>query len=182
MQQQSLDFRFPDGDDWDQFLSRLQQANFRSAVVGPHGSGKTTLLTQLQYRLSSLGHEVSMLRLNTETRSEAKPMIRQWLCDLPSSTILMLDGAEQLSWWRWHLFCLRVQNFAGLIITTHRPGRLPTALKTATSDELFTELVHELDEAHEYDPQVLHALLSRHDGNIRDCLRTLYDRKMNSRD
>jgi hypothetical protein len=67
---------------------------------------------------------------------------------------------------------LRTRRAGGLVITSHRPGLLPTLFECTTSPELLAEIVGELSGAD------LEAgeLYERHRGNVRDALRELYDR------
>ena len=65
----------------------------------------------------------------------------------------------------------RTRRAGGLVITSHRPGLLPTLFECETSPELLAGIVGELAgsevEAGE--------LWARHRGNVRDALRELYD-------
>jgi hypothetical protein len=60
-----------------------------------------------------------------------------------------------------------------VIATSHRPGRLPLLRRHRTSPALLAELVAELDPAG-HDAE---ALWRDHGGNLRECLRALYDRR-----
>src|SRR5439155_10501506 len=88
-----------------------------------------------------------------------------------ASDIVIVDGAEQLSWFRWQSLRIRARNAGGLIITTHTSGRLQRLLETRTSPALLKHLVLQLSN----DPFDCDALFARHRGNIRDGLRDLYD-------
>ena len=95
-------------------------------------------------------------------------------------TLVVVDGYEQLSWWqRWRLRrdC-RVRG-AGLLVTTHRPTRLPLLAQTSTSVTLLRQLVTVLLERHPNgielaDADVVRAFES-HRGNLREALLELYD-------
>ncbi|HSN54305.1 MAG TPA: hypothetical protein VLT32_06515, partial [Candidatus Sulfomarinibacteraceae bacterium] len=87
---------------------------------------------------------------------------------------ILLDGAEQLGWWGWRQVRRATAVAGRLVITSHRPGRLPTILECRTSPGLLAELVRELDPAIG-DTVDLEALFHRHHGNIRLCFRELYD-------
>lgn len=103
-------------------------------------------------------------------------MLRARQVDL--RTIILLDGAEQLSRWQWFRLRRQTRQAAGLVITDHAPGRLPTLLECRTSPELLSEIVSELlgDEARGCFPRA-EKLLRDHRGNIRDVLRALYDER-----
>ena len=93
------------------------------------------------------------------------------------SDIVFVDGAEQLgplAWWRFRRI---VRQATGLVITSHRSGRLPTLIECRTSPTLLRELVTELapDDIEKLEPR-LDDLFERHKGNLRSCLRELYDR------
>ncbi len=66
----------------------------------------------------------------------------------------------------------RTRRAGGLVITSHRPGLLPTLYECETSPELLAGIVEELA-GEELDSE---EVLARHRGNIRDALRELYDR------
>ncbi|MFO1093892.1 MAG: hypothetical protein U0992_11360 [Planctomycetaceae bacterium] len=71
----------------------------------------------------------------------------------------------------------RSRRHAGLVITVHTPGRLPTLIDCRTTVALLESRVARLapDDVDRWRDQ-LPALFARCDGNIRDCLRELYDR------
>lgn len=89
-------------------------------------------------------------------------------------TVILLDGAEQLGFLAWQRF--RLQHKGRLIITTHQPGRLPTALTTVTTPELLANIIKKLAPSAELGENVVAVLFERHSGNIRDAIRELYDR------
>ena len=162
---------------WDDLLTNLHALLYRAAIVGPQGSGKTTLLEDLAPRLRERGYTVRELRLDTETPRFAPGFLNRFVASLTPSDVVLFDGAEQLGPIAWRIFRHRCRAAAGLIITGHRPGRLPTLIETATTPELLAALVGQIlgDEAREVDP-ILPDLYARHEGNLRDALRELYDR------
>lgn len=95
---------------------------------------------------------------------------------LNSSDVILLDGAEQLGWLRWAIFRARTHRAGGLIITTHRAGRLPPLYTCRTSVRLLEELVnHLVPEANPVATLPIPRLFDRAGGNIREALRTCYD-------
>lgn len=163
----------PQGWTWDQLLRRLADLDYRAAVVGPHGSGKTTLLEDLERRLRATGFNPVPLRLTAERPAlpgtfPASP--------LDQRHVILLDGAEQLSRLGWWRFSRAVRTARGLIVTTHRPGLLPTLVDCATTPQLLATIIHDLtDDAELCRPDVVAPLFAQHRGNVRDALRDLYD-------
>ena len=165
-----LTYRFA-GDDVTTVLDRLARHGFRGAVVGPHGSGKTTLLGTLAAHLS--GQPVR-IRLDGATLHPLRTAVATLPNPVEPRHALLIDGAELLGpvdWWR---LCWRMRHAVAVVITGHRAGRLPTVHECATTAELLRDLVRELDpttaEAVDIDD-----LFHRHDGNLRECFRELYD-------
>ena len=165
---ESLSFR-EQGVDVDILLKRLDQACGRGALVGPKGSGKTTLLLELAAALEERGISARMVRLNSGDGYIDLSLLR----GLGSGTALLLDGAEQLPlhvWWRVRWLARKLPCF---ITTSHIRPHLPLLHRHKTSQELLHMLVTELCSAPlDID---LDALYVRHGGNIRECLRELYD-------
>ena len=167
-----LDY-WPQGTTWDAMLDRLRAMRFRGAIVGPHGSGKTTLLHALVPRLSAIGLRPRLLFRNRDGSEGAygEPW-RETLATLDGGDVLLVDGYG-------HLFPLarlrllrRSRAAAGLVVTCHGPGLLPTWTTTATSPALLAELVEHLAGAPDPDAAGRHR---RHAGNLRAALRELYD-------
>jgi energy-coupling factor transporter ATP-binding protein EcfA2 len=152
----------------------------RGALTGPKGSGKTTLLLEIAETLCAQGTAPLRIRLDESCRRVDWRTLRQEL-RVPPPPPLLLDGAEQLglpAWWRLRWLARRVPL---LIVTTHRPGRLPTLLRHRTTPGLLAALVGELlDETETANAMPstrdLEILFEHHGGDIRQCLRELYDR------
>ena len=161
---------------FDQLMSDLERMEYRAAIVGTDGSGKTTLLGQLQEHLSHRGFVV-----DSTFTSLAEPFTRQdrraFLAKMKPGEIVLLDGADHLSVLAWRKFKRSVLHSArGLIITSHKAGLMPTLLECSTTEKLLAELVEELlggmDGIGKID---LTGIYREHNGNIRECLRHLYD-------
>jgi hypothetical protein len=165
------------GGDWLSLLSRLQSLGRRGAIVGPHGSGKTTLLEELGERLTSQGVRVHHLFLNDQSRAYPLDFVQR-VGDSPTeSDIILFDGCEQLGPLAWRRFHWQTRRAGGLVITTHRPGRLPTLWNCETNPELLTDLVGQLLNQETVVPaEHLQELYAKHGGNLRDVIRELYDR------
>ena len=159
----------PQGCTWDELLARLESLRYRAGIVGPHGTGKTTLLEDLVPHLKCRGFEAEFVRLDSTNRRLGTGQWRQ-VISAGSRHVLLLDGAEQLPFPAWLLLRYRARNAGGLVITTHHAGRLPTLLRTTTSDALLGEILNEL--GMQWDPR---QVFERHTGNLREALRELYD-------
>jgi hypothetical protein len=143
----------------------------RGAVVGPHGSGKTTLLEELAGHLSG---NMVWVRLNAEIERPALTALDALNHRIGPEHTILIDGAEQLSPWSWWRIHRRIRDAGMIVITSHRPGRLPTLYECTTDLALLEELGRELapDVAARED---LEALFLRSNGNLRLCFRELYD-------
>ncbi|HLH27701.1 MAG TPA: hypothetical protein VKW77_02220 [Acidimicrobiales bacterium] len=162
---------------WDGLFARFEALGRRAAIVGPQGSGKTTLLEDLAPRFRDRGYAVRELRLDAESPSFPEPFLEDFLASLGPRDLILLDGAEQLGRGAWSTFERRSRAAAGLLVTLHRPGRLPTLLETRTSRELLDGLVGEILEDRAGEVRGLTApLFEKHAGNLREALRELYDR------
>ena len=172
-----LSLRYRLGESWEALLVRFERLGRRAAIVGPHGSGKTTLLEDLAPRLRGAGYTLRPLRLDTEFPRFEPGYLDCFFASLGPRDVILFDGAEQLGALAWHRFRRRSRAAAGLVATTHRPGRLPTLIETSTTPELLETLVGEIlgGGAVEIGP-LMPALFERHRGNLRDALRELYDR------
>jgi len=161
---------------FDEILRRLDEMNYRAAIVGPEGSGKTTLLANVQDALAQKGLKTWMFFVN-DTAPLTAPACRQFLTEVAPDEIVLLDGADAVGRSSWSLLRRRTANHAaGLVITSHRPGLLPTLVKCATTPALLAEIVDELKPpGRALAPDLLDDLYQRHAGNLRDCLRELYD-------
>ena len=153
----------PQGISWSEILQRLKELDFRAAIVGPEGSGKTTLLEQLAPRLGELG-----LRPCWGTVSWALQHIPQ------KRDCLLLDSGDRVGLLTWRRLMSRWRPGTGLIITAHKPGRLPTLVHCTTSPRLLADVVKFCLRTSPA-PKDLHDVYNFHRGNIRNCLFELYN-------
>lgn len=170
----TIRYRFLSGS-WSDFLRRLEAHDFRGAIVGPEGSGKTTLLEDLVPALRKRGLETRWLQLSSSEVPDKRQLFAA-TTKLNQQDVLLLDGAEQLGPWMWRKVLYRCRRAGGLIITSHRPGRLPTVLECSTTPGLFGTIVAELTAGVAIPPTELGTLYHDHNGNVRDALRAMYDR------
>ncbi len=159
---------------WPELFSKLEALNHRAAIVGPEGAGKTTLLEDIEPHLVERGFRVKHLRLDDLQPSFDGVFLARFCRDLSRRDVILFDGAEQLGFLAWQMFKRRTRVAGGLIITSHRPGLLPTLIHCRTNPQLLGELIDTLrgDLALTCDRE---ALFNRHEGNIRHALRELYD-------
>ncbi len=159
---------------FDEIMDRLDAMDYRAAIVGPEGSGKTTLLEDLQDALKQRGLRTRMVFVNDMSPMD-RPMRRQLFAQLRHDEIVLLDGADAIGYAMWFALKRRIlRQAAGLIITTHRPGHLPILIYCTTTPELLTHVVYDLL-PQAVSSEYLRELYHQHQGNIRKCLRALYD-------
>lgn len=168
-------------DEWPMLLDRLNDLDYRAAIVGPQGAGKTTLLLELRLRLEQRGFQTTWFQLHAGDRRLPTEVDQALRTPRPTPHVLCLDGAEQLSPRAWRRLLRQTRQWAGLIITVHRPQRLPTLHDCQTSPELLHRLVEQLIERQSaslpwLERALLDELFARHAGNLRLVLRELYDR------
>jgi hypothetical protein len=171
-------YELPD-DDWPALIARVEANGYRGALVGPHGAGKTTLLEDLQQHLESRGVPTVWLRRDMERPHFARTELNEHFAKITPAHVISLDGAEQLTRLGWTLFKRRARQARGLIITSHRPGLLPTLHTCSTNVRLLEQIVGRLlkpaPHAHPSSLPTPNDLFVRHRGNLRDALRELYD-------
>ncbi len=161
---------------WEELLQRLDRLEYRAALVGPEGTGKTTLLEDLGPKLVALGFRVKALRLDRATRSFDPAFLKTFYAGLRARDIILLDGAEQMRRWAWHRFKQQTRQAGGLIITSHRPGLLPTLWECSTTPELLGEILAELlGQPPAQTRATSEQLFRKHHGNLREALREMYD-------
>ena len=160
----------------EQIQQRLKQLNNTAEIVGPHGSGKTTLLRELEKHIGRGGVETQKLFMNLDTPLRWR-MVRECIDSMNPGSILFFDGACHLSSLRfWQLRQKARKNNVGLVITSHEEGLLDTLAVCRPSVNLLTDITGRLlGEAAVPDPDDLSELYDMHSGNIRECLRDLYD-------
>jgi hypothetical protein len=161
---------------FDGILARLHELNYRAAIIGPEGSGKTTLLEDLQQILRQKGFQTNVTFVN-DTSPFDSPACRRLLSELTRDTLLMLDGADLVRRSDWSLLKRHtITHASGLIITSHCPGLLPTLIECSTSPALLKDIVADLlPRGRTFPGEFLDSLYQRHRGNLRACLRELYD-------
>lgn len=160
---------------WEELLDRLAALGFRAALVGPHGHGKTTLLEDLAPRLEERGFHLRSVTLRAGDRRLTAAQEETLFRDLSGRDLLLVDGAEQLGRLAWLRLRRKSRAAGGLVITSHRPGLLPTLHECRTTPELLAGIVRDLLGPEEGLQPACEDLWRRHRGNVRDALRELYD-------
>jgi hypothetical protein len=164
------------GTSWEEVLERLAALGHRAAVVGPHGRGKSTFLEDLRARLEDRGLHTRAVVLHRGERRLTPLQEESLFAGLSREDVLLLDGAEQLGRLAWLRVRRRSLAAGGLVVTSHRPGLLPTLIDCRTSPELLASILRDLlgPEAETLAPAA-EELFARHGGNLRHALRELYD-------
>jgi hypothetical protein len=170
-----LHYRFDD-DGWRRLFVRFGANHWRGVLVGPHGSGKTTLREEIEARLRADGWEVRSLVLGDGCAITWNGL-QSWMAGAGSRTLLSVDGLDRIGAMTWWRLRHAARDVGGILATSHRAGRLPLLHRHTTSVALLADLIRELvGEAYpEIDERRCGALFRRHRGDLRACLRALYD-------
>lgn len=167
--------------EWSALEQKLHAMARRGAIVGPEGAGKTTLLEDISVRLNNAGWTTRWLRLTREQPAFRRGFLRQFFASLGPRDVILFDGAEQLGRFSWKKIERASRRGAGLLITSHRAGLLPTLHECRTSPELLLEIIRDLLPSNSTHDQrrlsdLAHALHGSHGGNLREALREMYDK------
>jgi hypothetical protein len=168
----AIEFLFQSDESLESLIGKLRDRGWWGQILGPHGSGKSTLLAALEPKLAEAGREVVRRSLaGGQQQLELPPR-------LASTTILIIDGFEQLSWWsRWKVKAACRRHEAGLLVTAHADLGLPTIFQTQPSLDLARRLVSRLlpDGDRTISESDIAAAFSHHPDNFREMLFSLYD-------
>ncbi len=175
-----IPFRFEQGN-WISHLNLLRDLEYRAAIVGPQGSGKTTLLGELEGQLAVLAERETIYLFLSRDKLEQKQILESALSENLAGKILLVDGIERLPVFERLSLFRASRDAGGLIVTAHRPMRLPpfrlpTWIRTQTSELVLDYVLSELSMD---SPDVRAAgqtSYQRRKGNLREVLRDLYDR------
>jgi len=172
----ALPFLFPPGHSGPTCLATLRRHDWWGQIVGPHGSGKSTLLATLTPLLAAAGRRVEFGLLHSDDRR--LPFDVAAMAAWNGGTQVVVDGFEQLAWWRraWLIGQCRRRG-CGLLVTTHRPMRLPLLWRTRVDDALAHRVVGELlaGQTAAIDRRDVGEMLRRCEGDMRETLFGLYD-------
>lgn len=157
-----------------ELAGRLEALGGRAQIVGPEGCGKTTLLEQLARRIEG---EIVLMVPSDPGRNGWRSIEERLPPRIGPRHTILVDAAGCLGPAHRLRLGRRTRNAGRLVLTRHRPGRLPILHHCRTTPTLLTELVHELAPEHApYLEPGLADLFERHHGNLRLCFRELYDR------
>jgi hypothetical protein len=172
----AIPFLFAAGHDAETLIERLRQNGWWGEIVGPHGSGKSALLATLIPLIELAERHAVLVELHDGQRRVPLNLDRE--CRTCVSTVVIVDGYEQLSRWnRWLLKRLCRRRGWGLLVTSHVSVGLPCLYQTATSTELAEKIVTKLlaGQIAPWPSSELAECLLRYDGNLRETLFHLYD-------
>lgn len=168
---------------WEQLVARFRELNFQASVIGPKGNGKTAFLLTFQEILKQQDYAVRYLRYPSE-RAFSYREIKQYVSQVTSQEIVLLDGGEIRSWSRQVFFFLLRARAKGILMTAHFPCALPCLYRCQTNPGLFAHLLRELlclssDVAELEDEETLECVaaeyFNRYKGNLRQAMLGLYD-------
>ena len=175
---EALAFRFPTGDGMGALLWRIGARSGRGAIVGPHGSGKTTAMLELGAHLRGEGWRVREMRIGAGRHALSPSERAQLTLGVGPNDAVLLDGAGHLWTWEWWSLRHALRGVGRFVVATHRPGRLPTVLRTRVSLALVRDLVDELEVA--ISDAELGERLRRVRGDARALFRGLYEDRSES--
>jgi hypothetical protein len=165
-----------DGTSWEALLARAERLGWRAALVGPEGHGKSTLLAELGARIAEArGLEVRAATLRRGERRLPAAESARLLGALAARHLVLVDGAQELAPPEWRALLAASAAAAGLFVTTHAPGLLPTLHECRTTPALLEDLLRELAPAARDALPSARELHERHRGNVRDALLEAYD-------
>lgn len=176
---------------------RWEALHARAAIVGVHGSGKSTLLehfvpciSEVVFRRDAEGQLVqqrvqrvdkpSLQAVWLQLRKSAPAsMVIPWQ-DLCRGRLLIIDGYEQLVYWRRAALIARTKlRGVKLLLTSHRRTALPTlcelSVSAATARQIVSQLTFGRSGLQTLSDEEMQERLRNHDGNMREVLMSFYD-------
>ena len=171
---ESIPFQFY-GESEDLLWRKLEQNDWRGAIIGPHGSGKTTLLEHVQRVFESRGKccEIwTFHRVSRRWHDRVTCKIQRSNCS-KTQTILLVDGVDIMPWIKKAYLKAMMSRYGGVIVTAHKACILPTVKICKVDSVLADALIAQLSLQVDCDSQ---QLLEHCGGNMRQVFRELYDR------
>lgn len=155
-------------------VERFGEQGRRAQILGPHGVGKSTLLATIVGELRSRGEDVHAVTLHLGDRRLPAEFERS----LPWSErpVVVVDGAEQLSWLRRRgLISKTTKHGAGLLLTTHTDLGLPTLCELVPRESDAVAIARHLDPQGIVSDDDVRAAFARRKGDLRETLFDLFD-------
>ncbi|HAK97098.1 MAG TPA: hypothetical protein DCM87_19430 [Planctomycetes bacterium] len=173
---EALRFRFVAGSDLPAVLERFASLRHRGVLVGPQGSGKTSLREEIERGLAAQGWRIRALVLKDDAPVPTAESARL-LEGAGARDLISIDGLDRLSFPAWRRLRREARAAGGILATSHVRGRLPTLYEHRTSPALLRDLVADLTGAPGAASLAARCddLFSRCRGDVRACLRALYD-------
>lgn len=169
-------FVFSSDDGLNKLIARLEQANWRGEVVGPHGCGKSTLLATLGSLVNRKCLSVAIHFQDDHT--EKYDSLYDQLKQLDSDHLLIIDGFEQFdSQQRSNLLVETQKRQVGILVSCHESVGLPTLLNLKPDLDRFREVVDRLLTGRAIRPsneEIVRAF-HKYEPNLREALFSLYD-------
>ncbi len=165
-----------EGTDWSSLYSRFKHHGRRGAVVGPHGTGKTVWMEDFRQHLEIQDIPTAWIGFQDGFNQQDARRLRIALHHLGPDQILFLDGWEWVPRWTRRNVYSVFHSRPGLLLSAHRPTRLPTLWATRPQPEIAqsmaeTFLARSLTPSEE---SQLQTAFSTHQGNLREVMRTFY--------
>ena len=182
----AIPYKCFDGGNVNELVQRfLNLPSKRGIVVGPHGSGKSTLIVSFVCELSRVIEKSSVHQLRFSTdRSTWRTLLastKQWT----QSSIVILDGYEQLRFWsRFLIERIARSRSLSILATAHRPIHgFETIWRTSVSESSSQWVLEQLLQQSGL-PMGANELMqseawtrsrAKHDQNLRESLFDMYD-------
>ncbi len=156
-------------------VSAIEAAGGNAAIVGPHGTGKSTLLVAIAAELTADDRLAGLVQIRS--RRDFMAGLRL-VGQARRGSTACLDGWDRLGWaGRTGVRLLARLLGCRLVVTSHRPACLGTAVLTVASLPLLEAIVAALpDHGGLIEPADISESYTRHGGNLRESLADLYDK------
>ena len=172
----AIAYLFPPGENAASMVARLSKQAWRGQIVGPHGSGKSTLLKSLLDEIRLAGRQPMVITLRDGAHRLPPGSVN--FDRINASTLLIIDGYEQLHWWnRWRIARACRRRGCGLLVTAHQCVGFPRLMTVNADLQVAQRIVADL-------LRHVTCRITQHDvaeafnrsrGNVRETLFDLYD-------
>ncbi len=171
-----MPYLFGDGTTASDLVDRLREHRWLGQIVGPHGVGKSTLLATLLPEFSAASRSVQSVALHDSQRKLPKSFAGglTW----QSSDLIVVDGFEQLSWWRRRQLIRRCRRAGcGLLVTAHGDVGLPRLISMRPSLDAVQRVVERLqsEQPVQIGSEEVREVFQQQHQDARETLFALYD-------